>query len=178
MAFGQNPNSTVVGNHNFKKYVGTKEVMAMRIVDRRYNIGTTMTYLYDDKKNAFEVTDEWMAKHAPKIGGYVVIYEDGYQSYSPPEAFEKAYMLTSDVFGMDEVIRGLKKGKSYSRHGWNGKDLFIKGQFPDEHSKMTAPYTYIDTRVVKSEAVKPVRALVPWIMSQTDQYAEDWFEVV
>lgn len=35
--------------------------------------------------------DEWMARHKPVVGGYLVEYEDGYQSFSPAEAFESGY---------------------------------------------------------------------------------------
>lgn len=28
-----------------------------------------------------------------KVGGYYVVYEDGYESWSPAEAFEKGYTL-------------------------------------------------------------------------------------
>ncbi len=37
------------------------------------------------------VDKAFMAKHEPQIGGYYVLYEDGYQSYSPAEAFESGY---------------------------------------------------------------------------------------
>lgn len=37
------------------------------------------------------VSDEWVAKHNPKIGGYYVVYEDGYASFSPAKAFEDGY---------------------------------------------------------------------------------------
>lgn len=36
-------------------------------------------------------SNEWIKKHGPKIGGYYVVYKDGYQSYSPAEAFEEGY---------------------------------------------------------------------------------------
>ena len=32
----------------------------------------------------------WM-KHKPQPGGYLVVYEDGYESFSPAEAFESGY---------------------------------------------------------------------------------------
>lgn len=35
--------------------------------------------------------DEWMAKHKPEAGGYLVEYEDGYRSFSPAKAFEDGY---------------------------------------------------------------------------------------
>jgi hypothetical protein len=37
------------------------------------------------------VDAKYMEKHNPKPGGYFVQYEDGYQSFSPAEAFEKGY---------------------------------------------------------------------------------------
>ncbi len=38
-----------------------------------------------------EVDAEWMQRHKPKIGGYYVVYEDGYKSFSPADAFESGY---------------------------------------------------------------------------------------
>lgn len=37
------------------------------------------------------VSHLWGGKHQPLVGGYLVRYEDGYESYSPPAAFEKGY---------------------------------------------------------------------------------------
>lgn len=78
--------------------------------------------------------------------------------------------------GFDEVIKGLKRIpelKAY-RKGWNGKNIHIELQRPDENSKMTLPYLYMVTTNVKSEAENPPRGLVPWLASQTDILAEDW----
>lgn len=36
---------------------------------------------------------EWLDKHNPAVGGYYIVYEDGYKSYSPAEAFEAGYSL-------------------------------------------------------------------------------------
>jgi hypothetical protein len=48
----------------------------------------------DDERYApFEVPPHYVLKHDPKPGGYYVLYEDGYQSYSPAEAFESGYTL-------------------------------------------------------------------------------------
>lgn len=35
--------------------------------------------------------DEYVLKHNPEPGGYFVVYEDGYKSYSPAKAFEAGY---------------------------------------------------------------------------------------
>lgn len=47
----------------------------------------------DEGYGVFEVTHEYLQKHKPKVGGYYVAYEDGYQSYSPAKAFEEGYTL-------------------------------------------------------------------------------------
>ena len=45
------------------------------------------------------VSAEYMDKHQPKIGGYYVRYEDGYESYSPAEPFESGHTpLTAEDF--------------------------------------------------------------------------------
>lgn len=40
-----------------------------------------------------EVSHDYVAKHKPKVGGYFVVYADGYESWSPAEAFEDGYAL-------------------------------------------------------------------------------------
>lgn len=44
----------------------------------------------------FDVGREWVKKHQPERDGYFVVYEDGYQSYSPAAAFEAGYSLIID----------------------------------------------------------------------------------
>jgi hypothetical protein len=39
------------------------------------------------------VSLEYLDKHSPQAGGYYVVYEDGYRSYSPAAAFEAGYTL-------------------------------------------------------------------------------------
>lgn len=39
------------------------------------------------------VGPEYLDKHNPEPGGYFVLYEDNYQSFSPAEAFESGYTL-------------------------------------------------------------------------------------
>lgn len=47
----------------------------------------------DDSYAPFEVPKAYVDKHEPKPGGYYVVYEDGYKSFSPAEAFESGYTL-------------------------------------------------------------------------------------
>lgn len=41
----------------------------------------------------FDVESDYINKHCPRVGGYYVQYEGGYESYSPADAFESGYSL-------------------------------------------------------------------------------------
>lgn len=69
------------------------------------------------------------------------------------------------------ALEAAKQGRTIQRQGWNGSGLTVKAQFPDEHSKMTLPYLYIEYPV--NAKVTP-GARCPWLASQTDLMAEDW----
>lgn len=110
--------------------------------------------------------------------GYPVVYEDGYRSWSPKEAFEKAYRAIegegqSLTFG--DAIHMLKIGKSVARAGWNGKGmyLFLIGMNGDY-------WTYTNGKndnlpLLPFIAMKTADdKVVPWLASQTDMLAEDW----
>lgn len=64
-----------------------------------------------------------------------------------------------------EALDAVKQGKPIQRIGWNGKGLLVKAQYPDEHSKMTLPYLYIEY---------PDGKRCPWLASQTDIMENDW----
>mgnify|MGYP000920153130 CR=1 FL=1 len=69
-------------------------------------------------------------------------------------------------FGKAIVL--LKAKQRVARRGWNGKGMYLELQVPDEHSKMSLPYIYMKTVDDK---------LVPWLASQTDILAEDYYLV-
>ena len=73
-----------------------------------------------------------------------------------------------------EMIAMLKKGHTAKREGWNGNGIFIALQVPDENSKMTSPYIYIDTTGLKTDNPNAPKNRVPWLASQTDMLSEDW----
>lgn len=70
-----------------------------------------------------------------------------------------------------DAIRALKEGKRVARKGWNGKGLFLELQRPDEGSKMTLPYVYLN---YPADSAHTPGARVPWVASQTDMLGEDW----
>lgn len=73
-----------------------------------------------------------------------------------------------------EALIALRAGHKVARAGWNGNGIFINLQVPDEHSKMTQPYIYIDTLGLITTNPAAPKGRVPWLASQTDMLAEDW----
>lgn len=70
-----------------------------------------------------------------------------------------------DSFDFGEALEQIKLGKKVARAGWNGKNMYLELQKPDENSKMTLPYIYMKTADDN---------LVPWLASQTDLLSSDW----
>lgn len=70
-----------------------------------------------------------------------------------------------------QALDHLKAGGKVSRSGWNGAGLWLELQRPDDNSKMTLPYIYINYPL---DAKTTPGAKVPWLASQTDMLAEDW----
>ena len=64
-----------------------------------------------------------------------------------------------------DALAALRSGRRVAREGWNGKNMWLALQRPDEHSKMTLPYIYMFTATAD---------LVPWLASQTDLLSVDW----
>ena len=64
-----------------------------------------------------------------------------------------------------KALEELKDGCYLQRAGWNGKNMYIDLQMPNNKSKMTLPYIYMKTAGGN---------FVPWLASQTDLLAEDW----
>jgi hypothetical protein len=50
----------------------------------------------DEAFPPLDVSGEYIAKHQPQVGGYWVLYADGYQSFSPASAFEQGYTLIAE----------------------------------------------------------------------------------
>ena len=65
-----------------------------------------------------------------------------------------------------QAFEQVKEGKSMRLPKWQ-EDVKIKAQFPDEHSKMTSPYLYVESRF----------GMVPWKETMVELFSENW-EVV
>ena len=112
--------------------------------------------------------------------GYGVIYADGYTSWSPKDVFEESYRAIEregQALNFGDALHMLKLGKKVARTGWNGKGLSVELQVPDENSKMTLPYIFMNYPATPASDTAPtnhINARVPWLASQTDMLAEDW----
>ncbi len=111
----------------------------------------------------------------PNTDGYLVTYRTGgYASWCPKCTFERHNRPTSGMpFG--HAIEAARQGHKIARRGWNGKGIFLEIQVPDEHSKMTHPYLYIDTTGLQTDNLDAPKDRVPWLSSQSDMLADDWF---
>ena len=75
------------------KYECHKKVWALKIAQiflADNNEGAELTP-EEDGYAPFMVSQEYIDKHKPEVGGYYVVYADGYKSFSPAKAFEDGY---------------------------------------------------------------------------------------
>jgi len=75
------------------RYRCHKEVRALKIKQVIHNEsdGSCRLAFEDEGYDPIAVNHMFMLKHAPKAGGYYVLCQDGYASWSPAEAFEAGY---------------------------------------------------------------------------------------
>lgn len=77
------------------KTVSALEIAEVRPAEKRHAWESRNYQLVpsDTRFDPIDVTHEWYVKHSPVAGGYFVIYDDGYTSFSPKKAFESGYTL-------------------------------------------------------------------------------------
>ena len=86
-------------NLNMPRYKCHKEVHAAKILQILRPVadqGAPLFLVLNNRCSPVAVTKEWLAKHKPEAGGYLVMYKDGYTSYSPAAAFEAGYTMVTD----------------------------------------------------------------------------------
>ena len=74
-------------------------------------------------------------------------------------------IMKREVYMMNfgQALEQVKQGKGMRLPQWK-EDVVIRAQFPDEHSKMTAPYLYVESRFGR----------VPWKETMIELFAENW----
>ena len=75
-------------------YVSHKKVWALKIKEVRVDQESDsciLTFEQPETYGQHNVGYDFYQKHKPEAGGYYVVYADGYQSFSPAQAFEEGY---------------------------------------------------------------------------------------
>lgn len=77
------------------KYKCHKEVHALKIKNIGFDLDDedagVIIQFEDETYASIEVDNEYIDKHEPHVGGYYVVYSDGYRSFSPADVFEAGY---------------------------------------------------------------------------------------
>lgn len=68
----------------------------------------------DHDLDPVEVSAAWMEKNKVDAGGYYVLYEDGYASFSPAKAFEDGYTKVKQDSKFDKIMRRVALGLIYA----------------------------------------------------------------
>ena len=81
---------------NIPKYICHKTVKGFKIKKIVLSTDNSAALLVPEKASVqrVEVSLEYIKQHAPYAGGYYVLYENNYESFSPPKPFEKGYTST------------------------------------------------------------------------------------
>ncbi len=119
--------------------------------------------------------------------GYKVVYNNGYESWSPANVFEATYKAVDGMtFGC--AIQALKAGHKVARKGWNGKGMFLwlkpAATVKAEWCKDPMLKGLAEANGGEIEALGTIcmftaqkQILSGWLASQTDMLAEDWIIV-
>lgn len=80
------------------RYRCHKEVSAIKIATITFSPLGDALVLTPVESGVAPVTvgAKYVNKHNPRAGGYYVRYEDGYESFSPADAFESGYTRITD----------------------------------------------------------------------------------
>lgn len=156
-----------------KQYIGVKLINAKPMTRAEYNTfrGWQLPADEDGSDNGFLV--EYLDGGKANTDQY-----QGYVSWSPASVFNNAYGPTDGMtFGL--AVEAMKKGKTITRAGWNGKGMFLfviqgSNDIAKLHGygfgEMLNEPTFRDAIFMKTVD----NQLVPWTASQTDILANDW----
>ena len=147
-----------------KKFVGTKVIEAEPMTRGEYAKLSGRNSILTEKGES----------EADK--GYYVRYKDGYESWSPAEAFEEAYRDFANLsFG--HAIELMKRGYKLARAGWNGKKQYIQlatciSYKTTDGELVNAEHDAIGNQAIAFVGTSGVQ--MGWLASQADMLAEDW----
>lgn len=146
------------------KYIGTKFIEA-----KPMNLGDYNLY------RGWKIPDN----ENPNREGYLVKYQDGYESWSPSEVFESSYDLSCCLsFGLATEL--MKKGCKVAREGWNGKNQYIELATCISYTNSSGEIINCNHDAIGNKAIAFVGTSgvqIGWLASQADMLANDWVVV-
>ena len=161
-----------------EKYIGVKIILAKPMTAEE--AGTVLSRPIDTSNAVAEQSINDIVHP-----GYLVMYLDGYRSWSPKAQFEGAYRPTSGMtFGW--ALEAAKKGIKITRPGWNGRGMFVVYQkgYPQgiPSNKQTAEAwgmnegdLFICQPYLQIKNVDGSHSM--WVPSINDCLADDWMVV-
>lgn len=79
---------------NMPVYESHKKVRGLKIAEIKPGANGFQALIFEDKRYApVEVSDQWIQEKHAVAPGYFVLYDDGYTSWSPVQAFEEGNTL-------------------------------------------------------------------------------------
>lgn len=120
--------------------------------------------------------------------GRLVEYEDGYQSWSPLDAFEGAYRR-ADGMTWSLAFEAAKKGKKVAYSDWNGKGVWVAynagkeglpaASFWNEHARKHAEDNGGTADVAPYLLMKMSngKVMIGWSPSQVEMSSDKWYIV-
>jgi hypothetical protein len=156
----------------------------MITADMQQYIGTKLLKAFPLSRGSYNLYRGWIIPKGenPDDEGYLVQYQDGYESWSPKDQFEMAYRTTEAMtFGL--AVEAMKMGMPVSRQGWNGNGQFVylvpAASYPAQTG--VAKHYFGEGSMVPYNAyfaLKTVQGNVStWVPSINDCLAEDWMIV-
>lgn len=117
--------------------------------------------------------------------GYKVVYPDGYVSWCPEEEFEDHAQELKTVMNFGDVLQLLYDAPElkFVREGWNGKGMFIylvPGKREEPFAEAEKMVKERDGKITHGAylAISNKDGVFPWVPSQADMMACDWYLVV
>ena len=158
-------------------YIGAKQVTATPMTRLAYNEYRGWTLPADEDGSDAGYLVEHLDGGKPNHPGHT-----GYISWSPKAQFDAAYRPTTGMsFGL--AIEALKAGKRVARAGWNGTGMWLVlvayscSATPEEHPHYHH-HGIADVAGLPWVGMKTADGcFVPWLASQTDALAEDFYVV-
>lgn len=172
--------ATTIPTQTVARYIGTKLIRAEAMTRGAYNAFRGWTLPPDEQAEEPGYLVEYLDGGKPNLPTH-----EGYVTWTPKEAFDKAYR-PCDAMNFGLAVEAMKGGAKVARVGWNGAGQWValgKGneylaasQFWNEHARAHAEANGGGATVLPYFILKTAQGaiLMGWAPSQSDALAEDW----